>query len=260
MKLSDPSGNIRGIKMTRPAQRKHRPPQLGLALRERPRWGGKREGAGRKPKGAKAMMPHEPRPKVLARHPLHVTLKLRPEMRSLRNKEMMKIIRRAFCASCSRQGFRITDWSVQRDHIHLVVESNDHRALARGMQSLTIRVAKGLNKRMGRGGAVFVDRFHARALRTPREVRNCLVYVLLNARHHGIDVPKGRPDPCSSWMHFDGWRTPPQPSPQETGPPCAAPPRSWLRQVGWRRHGLVSYDEVPGGCHSKARSSARTRR
>ena len=159
-------------------------------------------------------------------------------------------------ASCSRQGFRITDWSVQKDHIHLVVECDDNVGLARGMQSLTIRIAKGLNKQRGRSGAAFVDRFHARALRTPREVRNCLVYVLLNARHHGIDVPKGQPDPCSSWMHFDGWRTPLPPSHRDTGPPCAASPRSWLRQVGWRRHGLVSYDEVPGGRSAKAALTA----
>ena len=128
-----------------------------------------------------------------------------------------------------------------------MIEADNNSAMARGMQSFTIRVAKGINSLLGRKGKVFADRYHARMLRTPREVRNCLAYVLLNARHHGVRLPKGQPDPYSSWMHFDGWRAPPRLQ-EEAGPPSAAPPKTWLRRVGWRRHGLISCEEVPGGC------------
>jgi REP-associated tyrosine transposase len=160
-------------------------------------------------------------------------------------------LRSAFCAACRREGFRITDWSVQGDHIHFVAEAAGNTALARGVQGLCVRIARGLNGLCGRKGPVFTDRYHARVLRTPREVRNCLAYVLLNARHHGIHLPKGSADPCSSGASFDGWRTAPVPSQSslDDGPPGTAPPRTWLRQVGWRRHGLVRLDEVPGGCH-----------
>ena len=218
--------------------------QLELTL---PTWGGKRKGAGRKPKGPKAMMPRDARPILAARYPVHVTLKVVADVRSLRTKTKMKVIRGAFHAACKREGFRITDWSVQVDHVHLMLEADNNSAMARGMQSFTIRVAKRINSLLGRKGKVFADRYHARILRTPREVRNCLAYVLLNARHHGLRLPEGQPDPCSSWMHCDGWKAPLR-LPEEAGPPSAAPPKTWLRKVGWRRHGLICCDEVPGGC------------
>jgi REP element-mobilizing transposase RayT len=159
----------------------------------------------------------------------------------------MQVIRRAFCAACSRDGFRITDWSVQGDHIHLIAEAQDNPALARGVQGFCVRVARGLNGLLERRGPVFVDRYHARILATPREVRNCVAYVLQNARHHGVALGKGQPDPCSSWQSFDGWRTLPVAA-RDGEPVATAPPRTWLRRVGWRRHGLVRLDEVPGGC------------
>jgi len=49
-----------------------------------------------------------------------------------------------------------------------------------------IRVAKGLNKLWARRGKVFADHYHDRILRTPREVRNALCYVLHNAKKHGL--------------------------------------------------------------------------
>jgi REP element-mobilizing transposase RayT len=213
-------------------------------------WGGRRAGAGRKPKGARAMLPHDPRPALAARFPVHVTLKVRAEVRSLRTKDKARCIRRAFAAA-AREGFRITDWSIQGDHIHLMVEAQHTQALSRGVQGFSIRVAKGLNRLLGRKGSVFVDRYHARILRTPREVRNCLAYVLLNAKHHGVKLAKGRPDAFSSAWEFDGWRTPvPRDAPPlAQGPPSVATPRTWLRNVGWRRHGLLTFGERPGqGC------------
>jgi len=69
----------------------------------------------------------------------------------------------------------VLQFSVQRDHIHLLVEAPDGRALSRGLQGLAIRIAKGVNRILGRRGRVWADRFHARALRTPREVRNALI-------------------------------------------------------------------------------------
>ena len=120
-------------------------------------WGGRCAGAGRKPKGARAMLPHDPRPALAARFPVHVTLKVRAEVRSLRTKDKARCIRRAFAAA-AREGFRITDWSIQGDHIHLMVEAQHTQALSRGVQGFSIRVAKGLNRLLGRKGSVFVDR------------------------------------------------------------------------------------------------------
>ena len=74
------------------------------------------------------------------------------------------------------------------------------------MQGLLIRIAKGLNRLWKRKGRVFGDRFHG-ALKTPREVRNALAYVLNNARKHRISVPEDEPDAFSSGRWFDGWKS-----------------------------------------------------
>jgi hypothetical protein len=93
---------------------------------------------------------------------------------------------------------------VQRDHLHLIVEAEDTRSLSRAMQGLSVRIAKALNRALGRKGKVFADRFHDRVLTSPKQVRHALAYVLCNARKHGVAPPiRGGAgpswvDPCSS--------------------------------------------------------------
>ena len=108
-----------------------------------------------------------------------------------------------------------------------------------------MRVAKGLNKLWGRKGSVFADRHHDRILRSPREVRNALAYVLNNCLRHGIRA--GFPDLYSSGGWFDGWRRDRRPLVQVVSPSVVAQARTWLLSVGWRRHRLIGYLEVPGG-------------
>jgi putative transposase len=104
---------------------------------------------------------------------------------------MFRAVRGALAGARARFGFRLVHFSVQRDHLQLLAEVSDRRALSRGMQGLTIRVAKVVNRRLGRSGRVFADRYHARALTTPREARWALRYVLSNARKHGRGIPSG---------------------------------------------------------------------
>ena len=142
-------------------------------------WGGKRPGAGRKPSGLQVGVPHRTRPPHHARHPLHVTLRVQRGLPSLRTDAVFAAVRRGL-AQASRGGLRVLQFSVQSDHVHLLVEALDVCVLSRGLQGLAIRIAKGLNRVLRRRGRVWGDRYHARALRTPREVRNALVYVLQN--------------------------------------------------------------------------------
>jgi hypothetical protein len=111
---------------------------------------------------------------------------------------------------------------------------------ARGVQGLAIRVARAVNRVLARQGPVWGDRYHARALATPREVRNALVYVLANWRKH-VRGAVGL-DPRSSAGWFDGWRSP---SARSSDPPPVARARTWLARVGWRRHGLLGLREAP---------------
>jgi hypothetical protein len=164
----------------------------------------------------------------------------------------------------------LVQFSVQRDHLHLIVEASDRRALSRGMQGLSIRVARATNGELGRKGPVFADRYHARALTTPRAVRFALRYVLLNARKHegrgALAVPPGFVDPCSSAAWFEGFARPgalafgaaecragfargradfASGHVAEDAPVAAA--RTWLLRVGYRRAGPIDVDDAPAG-------------
>jgi REP element-mobilizing transposase RayT len=152
-------------------------------------------------------------------------------------------------------GFRVIDWSIQGDHLHLIVEADNTVALSRGMQGLSIRIARGLNRALGRKGKVFADRYHVRVLTTPREVRNARAYVMLNARRHaaqrGRRLVHREVDIYSSWAWFDGWKDCPKSwiRKARAGPDaerCNTDPQTWLMRVGWRRHGLIRLGEVPG--------------
>lgn len=232
--------------------RKRRPQQLDMSFG----WGGWRRGAGRKKvRGRRVAVPHRARPLVRSRYPLHVSVRFRRELGSMRTDARAAVIRRAFVAGCNRDGFRIVDWSIQGDHLHLVVEARDNRSLARGMQGFCVRVARGLNAHLGRTGSLFAERYSARELKSPREARNCIAYVMNNARRHdarrGLEWPEGAVDPYSSWAWFDGWRDCSQALVEKAraGPEAERPvaqAHTWLLREGWRRHGLVAVDEIPG--------------
>jgi putative transposase len=144
-------------------------------------------------------------------------------------------------ARASKPFFRVVEFSVQIDHIHLIVEAEGTLALTRGVQGLAIRCARAINRALHRRGRVWGHRYHAHHLRTPREVRAAYVYVLLNHRKHLRAAPGI--DPCSSGPWFDRWAharpPPPDPSP-------VAEPRTWLARRGWRRAGgLIDWCESP---------------
>jgi REP element-mobilizing transposase RayT len=147
---------------------------------------------------------------------------------------------RAALAAASGPAFRVLHFSVQRDHVHLLVEADEPTGLSRGIQGLAIRAARAVNRALGRRGRVWSDRFHARALATPREVRNALVYVIHNVKKHvrgawGIDSR-------SSGDWFDGWRDGVSPW---AGRTPVARARTWLGSIGWRRHARIGIEEMP---------------
>jgi REP element-mobilizing transposase RayT len=213
-------------------------------------------------------MPHTSRKGFSSTTPAHVTVKLLPDLESLRTKKLVRAIERTFSAGCERSEFRLVHYSLQGNHAHLIVEARDQHALGRGMMAIGSRLALAVNRVMGRKkGRVVADRYHARLLRTPREVRNALRYVLLNAHRHAavaarkaLRATKGVPspafgarlDPASSARWFDGWKAQnssepntPERSASATLSPVARA-RTWLLRIGWRRHGLLDPGDVPG--------------
>lgn len=131
--------------------------------------------------------------------PLHVTLRVFGGLAPLRCPEAHAVLCGALKRYGERGSFRVVQYTLMDDHVHLVVEAGSREALSSGMNSLMTSLAKQWNKRYWRRrGQVFADRFHARMLRTPTEVRNALRYVFTNAHHHGYAHGRGEPDPFSS--------------------------------------------------------------
>ena len=191
-----------------------------LSLTKTAGWGGKRRGAGRKPNGDRAGVSHKTRPSLKGdEHPVHVTLRVREGVWNLRGSRVFQIVKASFNRNRARFGFRLNHFSVQGNHMHLVVEAHDKRALSRGMHAIEIRIALALNRLMGRRGRVFADRYHSRILKTPTEVRNVLLYQLHNREKH-TGVKSNAIDPRTSWGMDD--------------PPTVAP-ATWLLDKGWHR-------------------------
>jgi REP element-mobilizing transposase RayT len=211
--------------------------------------GGARVGAGRKRSlPGKPRVPHRARPITKARFPVHVTLRMLRGVPRLRNFELCVVLRRAFVYGCKKHEFRICQFSIQRNHVHLVCEAADNKALARGIQGFSVRVARGINRKLGRKGSVFEDRYHFEIIKTPMHCRATLCYVIQNARRHGeqLDPTFNGMDPFSSAWWFDGWKD--NEWREGLSPPesrTVAEPQTWLLREGWRRHGLLAIDEVP---------------
>jgi len=229
-------------------------------------WGGARKGAGRPPKGEAAGVSHLRRPALCRRHPAHVTLRVVAGLPSLRGVLFGKV-RDALAEGQERFGFRLVHFSVQSNHVHLIVEAGDRRSLSRGMQGLSIRVARAVNGQLARRGRVFADRYHARALKTPRAAYFAVRYVLLNARKHQrtirppresteSELPTGFVDVCSSAPWFDGFARPAELAfgaesarqrwrarSEREAPVVLA--RTWLLRWGMRRYAAFDVDDAP---------------
>ena len=185
-------------------------------------------------------------------------MRVRKDVPSLRGSRLFRRLRAAFAKARDRFGFRLTHYSVQGNHVHLIAEAQNRRALSRGLQGLNIRIAKAVNRVHARHGRVFEQRYYARPLTTRLQVRRALVYVLFNERHHlaqrGLSLPHWRLDDYSSaheFRHFepDPELPPPQIVPQET----TAAPQSYLLRLGWRRLGRIRLTEEPARPHPSPR-------
>lgn len=190
--------------------------QLALPL---PKRGGRRPGAGRPRTRAHPGLigpgvPHLARAGFAARNPIHVTQRVQPGVGYLRSQLRSQMILESLR---SAKGIRVIHYSIQGNHLHLIVEASGQPELSRGMQRLATRLAKRLNALAGRSGGVFVDRYHATVLASPRQVRHALRYLRDNFRRHArARLPQGFSDPLAS--------TPARP---------LASPSVWLLRVGW---------------------------
>ena len=94
---------------------------------------------------------------------------------------MFPALRRAL-AACSRPAFRLIQFSVQSNHLHLIVEADDTVALSRGLQGLAVRCARVINRCAPGGDASGPTAITRGRWQQPTEVRHALVYVLMNIK------------------------------------------------------------------------------
>ena len=218
-------------------------------------WGGRRKGAGRKLVGVRRTVPHRSRPVHRAAEPVHVTMRV--ALRSLRAQFVYPTVVGVIRDTNRARGetFRIAEYSVQAEHVHLIVEAESTHCLISGMRSFSARLVGRVNRLLFRRGQLVSDRWHGRALSTPRAVRRALVYVLANFKKHGLGAASAI-DPCSSapfFTHFEEFpRVPPFlmdptliPRAIRSRAPPVARASSWLLRVGWTRYGLISIREAP---------------
>lgn len=218
--------------------------------------GGKRTGAGR-PRGPGRKRNWVRVRAALSKHvPVHVTLRVVKAVGGLRRRRAYHAIRKAIETTLVRDDFRVVHVSIQREHIHLICEADNEEALGSGMKGLEVSAAKRLNAAVAvdrrepkaRRGVVFPERYYVEQLKTPRQVRNAIAYVLNNWRRHREDMVRGAPiDPYSTAPCFDGWdRELRFALPPEYEPLPTAYPATYLLSTLWRRHLLISPDEIPG--------------
>ena len=214
--------------------------QLAFSFPEPKRRGGARRGAGRKQRaGYLRQTPHRARPIHRKAHPVHVTL--RAGLRSLRTQQVARTLLSGLRDS-NREWFRVVHYSVQENHVHLIVEAEDSEALSSGIRGLMVRIARRVNRLLCRRGRFWADRWHGRDLEGPRQVRHALVYVLQNRKKHAQNAAL---DPLSSAPSFDGFASPLPDAFRGIGPPCVVSARTWLLKRGWRRWGLIALTESP---------------
>jgi putative transposase len=232
----------------------------GFPLRRTGR-GGRRAGAGRKrASGVRPSVPHRPREKHLGRHPVLVTLRAQRGLPSLREQMVSDMLRDVLRRQRQRRyarTFQVVEFTIQNDHLHLIVEATGvvatgmvdaPDALRAGVSGLVISFAKRLNKLLSRRGKVWGDRFHTRELGSPTEVRNALVYVFRNIARHGTAMyGHGIVDQLSSAPRFRRWKNPVIDVHGDAALWPQAPPKTWLLDRGWwtrTRQGLLDPNEV----------------
>ena len=222
--------------------------QLALDLRRRT-WGGARTGAGRK--RVSRDTPHRARPVHRKEHPVHVVLRTEDSIGRLRCGPVYRAIGKALSSIVEEREFRVVHLSIQNNHLHLLVEAGNKEELSRGMQRFGSAAARAINDVMKRKGKVFRYRFHATEIKSPRQMRCALSYVLNNWRKHREDQRSERAraahvDPYSSGVSFAGWQGGKfEKLPEGYAPLPVAEAKTWMLRAGWRRYGDIGLREVP---------------
>jgi len=228
-----------------PRAKKRRKRRRGVALGRRPR------------PERRGFVAHSTRDEHDRNHPVHVSMRRVKLAPSLREERIFRAILLQL-ARAKRNGVRVVHYSVQRDHLHLIVEGKNRGDLSAQMRKLFSRIALAVNAIAKRRGRLFRDRHHREELDGPTKTRNALVYVLFNDRKHHAqnggaiteEFLQELDDHSSvAWLDARDWNERARPPPdviarlrgrdadiEGQGAPRSAP-QTWFAQAGWRIRG-----------------------
>ena len=209
-------------------------------------WGGARPGAGRKRLARRKSVPHRTRPAHREIHPMHITLRRIPLLPSFRKERIREMVLRQI-HRLNDKTFQIVHFSIQANHLHLIVEADTRETITKKMMGFAISFAKRLNAHVlrGRRGKVWSDRYFRRDVVGAGEMNNVLRYVFGNAKRHGVIPPDAAvlDDYSSAWT-FDGWDV-------KLRPPVGVDhwprphPRTRLLRIDWIGGGLLPIAAAP---------------
>ena len=126
---------------------------------------------------------HRARPEILRTTSLHLTVKILKEKSRLRTKPLLQILKRAI-QKARAQGLRIHHYTLEHDHVHLIVEAQNNLELGKGMQAFGVCFAKGINKFKAFKGTAYKHRYHLRKINSARDLKTVMRYVFNNSKKH----------------------------------------------------------------------------
>lgn len=176
---------------------------------------------------------------------MHITARARKGLPSFRAQRIASLVL-LLMRRLNDAGFQIVHFSVQTNHIHLIVEAKDREIIIKKMSGFMISFAKRLNAMLGRArGKVWDDRYYRRDIDSSRDMKNVLAYVFGNAKKHGL-IPRDAAeiDYVSSAWTFDGWNVKIDLPPERVRwkPPR---PRTELLRRDWIAFGLLRVSGAP---------------
>lgn len=140
------------------------------------------KGAGRPAKNDQGIR-HTSRKKFQKALSLLLTIKVRENKADIQSKRMLKRLHHAIYRA-RLKGLRIIHYTLEYNHVHLLVEAGNHEILHKGMQALGISLSKSINRLKNKKGAVYKHRYHFRQISSPRDLRNVVNYILNNGIKH----------------------------------------------------------------------------
>ncbi len=142
-----------------------------------------RKGAGR-PALHDPGIRHTNRPHIKKPASLHLTIKVKKKKAEIKNKSVLKILKRAIL-NARKQGLRVIHFSLEYDHVHLLIEADNNLILGKGMQAFGVTLSKAINRLKKLKGGVYKHRYHFRQISSTRELKIVMNYIFTNGLKHG---------------------------------------------------------------------------